>query len=219
MKGNSAMGAVHKDRRRQLILLLIPSVILIAIFIIIPLFFVFGLSFFRFSLLEPWKNGFTGLQNYINLVMDDRFWNSLKVAGILGVSKVALQIFFGLALSLLLHSKIPGSKSTRTLFILPMTIPPIVGSVMWKLLFNPTVPGINYVLSWFGISGPIWFETPLLALSPIIIANVWQFMPFVMLMLLAALESLPTDPFESAAIDGANNFQIFFPYHRFLYYR
>lgn len=175
-----------------------------------PLALVFGLSFFKYSLLEPLKNGFSGLSNYFKLIADERFWNSLKVAAILGVSTVGLQVFLGFVIALLLNSKIPGAKSTRALFILPMTIPPIVGSVMWKLLFNPNVPGINYVLSWFGITGPIWFGTPLLAITPIVIANVWQFMPFVILILLAALEALPTEPFESASIDGANSWQIFF---------
>jgi len=197
-------------KKRHLVALLIPSIVLIAVFIIIPILLMFVLSFYRFSLIEPIKNNFIGLENYSRLILDERFWNSLKVASILGFSTVAFQLIFGITIAILLNSDTPGAKSTRALFILPMTIPPIVGSVMWKLLFDPNIPGINYMLSLLGIKGPIWFQTPLLALTPIIIVNVWEFTPFVILILLAALEALPKEPFESARIDGANSWQEFF---------
>jgi multiple sugar transport system permease protein len=119
-------------------------------------------------------------------------------------------MLIGLMLAVLLHSKAAGMKWSRGIFLVPMSIPPIAVAIVWRLLFTPVVPGVNYILSLIGIRGPAWFDNPVTAMSSIIIAYTWKWIPFVMIIVLAALESLPEDPFESAVIDGANGWQIFF---------
>jgi multiple sugar transport system permease protein len=204
------MGRTLKQRADlELYKLLIPIAVTVALLILIPVFSVVGLAFTNFSFVTPGENRFIGLANFVKMIGDGRFWNSLRVAAVFGVSTVTLQIVIGLSIALLLVSGYKFSRAARTLFLMPMTTPPIVASLMWKLFFTPTNPGMNYVLSQFGIKGPNWFDTAVGGMSAIIIANVWQWTPFCMLLLLAALESLPSDPFESAIVDGASAWQRF----------
>lgn len=189
--------------------LLIPILVAVLVLIIVPLTSVIGLAFTNFSFVTMKENRFIGLANFVKMVTDYRFWNSLKVAGIFGVTTVSLQIILGLGIALILVTKYRISKISRTLFLLPLTTPPIVASLMWKLFFTPTNPGMNYVLGVFGIKGPNWFDKPFSAMSAIVIANVWQWTPFCMLLFIAALESMPEDPFESAIVDGASLWQRF----------
>ncbi|MCK4515530.1 MAG: sugar ABC transporter permease, partial [Spirochaetaceae bacterium] len=181
----------------------------VALLIIIPLVFVLGLSVTNFSFVTRQNNRFVGLANFVRMATDARFWNSLRVAGVYGVWSVSIQVVLGLGISLLLVSKYRFAKASRTLLLLPLTTPPIVASLMWKLFFTPTNPGMNYVLGLFGIDGPNWFDAPFTAMSAIVIANVWQWTPFCMLLFIAALESLPQDPYQSAIVDGASSWQRF----------
>jgi multiple sugar transport system permease protein len=203
------MALSSRIKKRSYYFLLAPTLITVIVLIIIPLLGVVGLGFNKFSLMTPDKNRFVGFDNYLRLLGDERFWSSLRVALVYGVGSVFFQVFFGLLLALLLAKKFRATIGSRTLFLIPMTVPPIAASLMWALFFTPSIPGINYLLSVFGIRGPSWFDHPVSALSAIIIANVWQWVPFCMILILATLESLPTDPFESAVIDGANGLQVF----------
>jgi multiple sugar transport system permease protein len=203
------MASYSTIRKRRHLVLLIPVLVTVIVLIIIPLFVVIWLSLNKYTLVTPWKNAFVGLENYRRLMLDERFWSSLKVALYYGVGSVALQVILGLGLALLLENRYRATMFSRTVFLLPMAIPPIVTSLMWKLIFTPSIPGLNYMLGVIGIRAPNWFDDPFTALSTIIVANVWQWIPFCMITVLATLEALPTDPFESAQIDGANALQVF----------
>ena len=167
-----------RSKRRSYLLLIIPTLVFVIILISIPLLSVFGLSFSNFSLVTPGRNRMVGLGNYAKMLGDERFWNSIRVALIYGVSSVSLQVLFGLVLALILMNRYRATIWSRTLFLLPMAIPPIVASLLWKLFFTPTIPGVNYLLSLVNIKGPNWFDSLLFALSAIIIVNVWQWTPF-----------------------------------------
>jgi multiple sugar transport system permease protein len=203
------MASYSKIKRRRHLVLLIPVVVTVIVLIIAPLIIVIGLSLNKYTLVTPWKNQFIGLGNYTRMMGDERFWSSIKIAFYYGVGSVGLQVGIGLGLAVLLANRYRATMFSRTVFLLPMAIPPIVTSLMWKLLFTPSIPGLNYMMSLFGLKGPSWFDDPFTALTAIIIANVWQWIPFCMIILLATLESMPTDPFESAEIDGANRWQTF----------
>jgi multiple sugar transport system permease protein len=167
------------------------------------------MSFTDLNIISKQPAKFMGLKNYIKMFGDDRFWNSLRVAAIYGVGSVGLQVLFGFIISLLVVQTYNLARTSRVLLLLPMTTPPIVASLMWKLFFTPGNPGMNYVLGLFGIQGPSWFDSGTTALAAIILANVWQWTPFCMLLFTAALESLPASPFESAIVDGASSWQRF----------
>ena len=196
-------------KRKSYLLLLLPALVTVTVLILIPILAVVFLSLTNFSLIAPQDSRFIGLSNYLKMLQDARFFNSVRVSLLISAGTVCLQILIGLSLAMLLHNESKTLKWTRGVFLLPMSIPPIAVAIVWKLLFTPTVAGINYLLSLIGIQGPAWFDRPATALITVIVAYTWKWIPFVMIILLAAIESLPTDPFESAVIDGANGWQIF----------
>ena len=198
-----------RNKKRTYIMLMSPTLLMILLLIIVPLLVVLYMSFTNYSLLTPFKNRFIGFSNYLKMINDERFINSVKVTITYGIATVFFQMLIGLMIALLLSKNFKYIRNSRALFLLPMSIPPIIIAIVWKFLFMPNIPGINYILSIFGINAPSWFASASTAMAAIIIANVWQCVPYVMIILLAAIESLPIYPYESAIIDGANSWQLF----------
>jgi multiple sugar transport system permease protein len=127
----------------------------------------------------------------------------------LSVFTVGFQLLLGLAAALLLNSRLRFLEAMRALFIIPMVLPPIVVAIMWKVLFTPDISVLNWVLGLLGLPQPAWLAHPQLALPAIIIADIWEWFPFTLLMLLAALQMIPAEPLEAARIDGAGAWQVF----------
>lgn len=198
---------MKSSEKRQYYLLLIPVTVAVILLLFVPLVYVLYTSLTDFSL--GVSSSFIGIQNYLELLFDDRMWNSLRVTAIFVFFAVLFQVGIGFMLALLLSKQYRIFKSFRAFFIIPMLVPPIVSAIIWKIMFIPHVPGVPYFLSLVGIPKTNWLQSPLLAMTIVVIAAVWQWTPFVMLISLAGLEGLPDEPFESAAIDGASNWQIF----------
>jgi ABC-type sugar transport system permease subunit len=116
----------------------------------------------------------------------------------------------GFFIAFLLYLDKKGTRLLRPILLIPMLIPPVVVGLCWRILFTPDLGGINYFLRLIHIRGPDWLGQPGSALVAVTIASVWEWTPFVMLVLLAGLESLPRDPVESAIIDGASWFQMLY---------
>lgn len=186
---------------------LIPTVFVLIVLIAFPLGQVVFQSFTNAKLFGKTVD-FVGLKNYIKLLHDSRFWNSVRVTLILAGGSLLLQVVLGFGLALLVHLPFTISKLGRILFIVPIVLPPVVVGIIWKMLFSPILPGVNYFLSLIGIEGPVWFDRGLSARFAVIFAHAWYCIPFVMLMFLAGLESLPQDPVTAAIVDGANRWQI-----------
>ncbi len=186
---------------------LMPTVLVLFILIVFPLSQVAFQSFTNAKLFDKTFD-FIGLKNYIKLLHDSRFWNSVNVTLILAGGSLLLQVCLGFGLALLVHLPFTISKLGRILFIVPIVLPPVVVGIIWKMLFSPILPGVNYFLSLVGIEGPVWFDRGLSARFAVIFAHAWYCIPFVMLMFLAGLESLPQDPITAAIVDGANRWQI-----------
>ena len=184
-----------------------PTIFVLLVLIAFPLAQVIFQSFTNAKLFGK-TSEFIGIQNYIKLMGDGRFWNSVNVTFILAGGSLCLQISLGLGLALLVHLPFTISKLGRTLFIVPMVLPPVVVGIIWKMLFSPLLPGVNYFLSLVGIDGPLWFDTGSSARFAVILVDVWYSVPFVMLMFLAGLESLPQEPMIAAIVDGANRWQL-----------
>jgi multiple sugar transport system permease protein len=127
----------------------------------------------------------------------------------LSVFTVAFQLLLGLAAALLLNSRLRFLEAMRALFIIPMVLPPIVVAIIWKVLFTPDISVLNWALGLLGLPQPAWLAHPRLALPAIIIADIWEWFPFTLLMLLAALQMIPAEPLEAARIDGAGAWQVF----------
>jgi len=198
-----------RQRRRVFVAFLLPAAIVLFVVTILPSIFLIATSFTPFDLTKPNSLTFAGLRNYEQLLRDDRFWNSTWVQARLSFWTVSLQMLFGLGLAVLLNSRMRALEAVRTAFIVPMVLPPVVVALTWKILFTPDVSPINWLLGLLRLPQPAWLVDPTLALWALIIADVWQWFPFVFLMLLAALQMMPEEPIEAARIDGASALQVF----------
>jgi multiple sugar transport system permease protein len=200
-----------RQRTRFFWILLSPALAVLAVVTIVPFLFLLSTSLTPLNLARPttWWDFSTPLANFVELLDDHRFLNSLGVQLRLSVFTVGFQLLLGLAAALLLNSRLRFLEPMRALFIIPMVLPPIVVAIMWKVLFTPDISVLNWVLGLLGLPQPAWLAHPRLALPAIIIADVWEWFPFTLLMLLAALQMIPAEPLEAARIDGAGAWQVF----------
>ena len=200
----------HLTQRQQDIitayLCLAPWLIGILAFVVGPMLFSFGLSFFESDLLT--RNYFVGTKNYQELLSDPLFWQSLKVTFLYAFTSVPLGAAVSLLIALLLNQKIAGLGVWRTIYYLPTVISGVAASLVWLQIFNPRAGLINNVLGTLGITGPNWLFDSNWALPAIILLSVWSVGSNVLLFL-AGLQSIPTHLYEAALIDGANAWQRF----------
>ena len=183
-----------------------PAIIIIILALLYPLgYMVYG----SFRAWDPSQNisesEFVGLKNYITLFYDPAFRESLVVTLTFAVCVVFLELVIGVGLALMLDRNIRGMSVLRTLFILPMMIAPVVVGLMWRYMYHPTVGTFNKTLKSFGLYVIDWLGQN--ALLSVIIADVWQWTPFIFILSLAALQSLPRSAIEAAKIDGATSWQ------------
>jgi multiple sugar transport system permease protein len=172
----------------------------------LPLLFSLHLSFTGWSLSQELFGGeFVGLANYQDLLDDPVFLGSLGITFGFTAAAVTAQLGLGLAIALLLNIDLPHMRVFRTALIVPMMITPIVGALCWKLLLDPSHGVFNY---WIG-ERIVWLGMPGTALAAVWLVNVWHSTPYVALILLAGLRSLPSEPREAASIDGASRLQMF----------
>ena len=189
---------------------LFPLVAMLIVFTIYPLFYNIWLSFHEYN---AFRRGleYVGGANWARLWSDARFWGSLSVTATYFVVVLAAELVLGMAIALLLDSDARGFGVLRSLLTLTLVIPPAITGMMFLLLEDPEFGVITYVLESAGLldgSAPI-LSTPSTALIGVMIADVWQWTPFMVLIFVAGLRSLPSEPFEAAMLDGASPFQIF----------
>jgi len=200
-----------RQRTRFFWILLSPALGVLAVVTVVPFLFLFSTSLTPLNLARPatWWDFSAPLANFLELLSDHRFINSLGIQVRLSVFTVGFQLLLGLGAALLLNSRLRFVEAIRSLFIIPMVLPPIVVAIMWKVLFTPDISVLNWALGVLGLPQPAWLAHPRLALPAIIIADIWEWFPFTLLMLLAALQMMPSEPLEAARIDGANSWQVF----------
>lgn len=187
---------------------LAPAVALLLGLTVYPLFYIVRLSLYRMS---PAGETFVGADNFLRLARDPLFFQSLGQTLILTVGALALEFGLGLGLALLLDSQIRGRNLWRSLLLLPMILPPVVVGVIWRLIYNPNFGVLNGALQLAGVdtSRLTWLADPSVALVAVMVVDVWEWTPFVFLILLAGLQAIPEEPYEAARIDGASAWQTF----------
>jgi len=210
MGGRKASRKGRKSMKEKTIYILwmIPFLVCLAVLTAVPAFLNFLLSLTPWSLTTPGSLRFVGLYNYHRMISDPRFLNSMIISFYYIILPVGIQMILGFLLALALRLRLRGTGVARTLLLIPMVIPPVIIGLTWKVLFTPNLGGVNYYLSLLGIQGPDWLSRPLTAQITVLTAAVWEWAPFVMLLLLAAMESIPRELFEAAKIDGASSFQV-----------
>lgn len=211
---NTTRGMSKRKREDILftILLILPAAIIMALVTVYPLFRSFWISIHKWDLTRPdLGHAFVGLTNYLYILKDPTFWQSAKITVLFVVGAVALEISLGLGIALLLNRDFVGRNLVRMLALLPWAIPSVVNGIMWKWVLNPSYGALNGILYSFGLIDKyvIWLGTPGSALVMCILADTWKETPFIMLLFLAALQTVPKDLYEAARVDGTNPFQSF----------
>lgn len=175
-----------------------------------PLLQAFYLSFTNTDLVLK-HSDFIGIENFIKVYKDPFFWSALQNTLIWTISRVILLFILGLSLALLLNEKIKGQALFRTLCLIPWAVMPVIAALTWKWMYAPHYGVISIILMKAGlITSPIsWLAEPSLALPAVIIASLWRDIPFVALMFLSGLQSIPPELIEASLIDGAGILQRF----------
>jgi multiple sugar transport system permease protein len=188
-----------------------PALLVMVAACLYPVLAAFQLSLFDWSMGTPWSSArWVGLDNFISAFSNPRVWSSLWTTLLFAAVCVSAEMVLGIALALALEHPVRGMALFRTLFILPMMIAPIAVGLAWRYLFDAQFGLINAVLALFGIAAKSWLADPGLAFAAIVIADVWQWTPFVFIMMIAALASVDSAVIEASRIDGAGWWQMTF---------
>jgi multiple sugar transport system permease protein len=206
------LGGGTTDRHRNAYLLgLLPAVVVLAAVTLAPALYLFVTSLTPASPTNPdslfdFSDPF---DNYLSAWNDPRFTESVWIQVKLSVSTVIAQVLLGLGIALLLNRRSRFLTALRTVFLIPMVLPPIVAALIWKILYTPDVSPLHRASASLGMPVASLITNPDTALWAIAVADTWQWFPFTMLIILAALQMVPNEPVEAAQVDGANRLQVF----------
>jgi multiple sugar transport system permease protein len=183
-----------------------PTLILLIVWNVFPLFYSLFLSFTDYSAIANKPPVWVGLGNFRAILSDTRLWQSFATTGRYALLSVGFQTILGFGLALLLRERFRGSGVVTTLLLIPMMLSPVVVGLFWKLIFNPSYGIFNYLIGFRNpATAPEWLGEPRLALWAIVIVDVWMWTPFVMLLCLSGLSAIPEYLYEAAAIDRASS--------------
>jgi multiple sugar transport system permease protein len=198
------MGSVQSRRW-----FLVPGVIFLLAIDMVPLVYSLWVSFYQWWLVRPRDIQFHGLGNYLSLAADPAFRRSVLVTCIFTFGAVLAEFLAGLALALLFAQPFRFLRPLRAVIMMPLFVVPVVGATMWRLILHPEMGVLNYYLGLFGLGNPQWLADPTMAMFALILVDAWRTIPFMFLVILAGLETLPTELYEAARVDGASWLQGF----------
>ena len=186
-----------------------PALLVMLGGLLYPVFMALYLSFYDWQIgLDLEDAPFVGMTNFARLFTDPQVWEVLWVTIRFGFWTITIEMTLGVALALLLEKPIRGASVFRTIFILPLMVSPVVVGLIWRYLFDARVGWINYYLgTWFGIEPQIWLGDAQLAFFAIVFTDIWQWTPFIFIIVIAGLQALPSEVVEASTIDGANWWQ------------
>ncbi|MEW6365076.1 MAG: sugar ABC transporter permease [Acidobacteriota bacterium] len=198
------------SERRTALAFLLPGALAVTVLVFVPLVWVVWLSFRR-AMPVFGVDRFAGLENFVHLFSDSRFWAAAGNTLYFAVVAVSIEVILGLAIALLIHQRFRGRGLVRAAVLIPWVIPTVVTARMWEWIYNPEFGLMNYLLRTVSlISGPVsWLGDPFWAIHAAILADVWKTTPFAALLLLAGLASIPPDLADAARVDGAGLWQVF----------
>jgi multiple sugar transport system permease protein len=185
-------------------ILLAPTLIIMNVVGVYPLLHSLYVSFTGLRPTNPTRHqGWVGLENYVRALSDDQFWHSIAMTGLFTASSVILSLILAVLMAVLFNRRLPGFVVMRSLILIPMLITPIAVGLTWRIMMMPELGVLNYLLSLIGIDPLLWASSRQTAMISLVLVDVWQWTPFMFIIIFAGLKSLPKSPFESAAIDGA----------------
>jgi multiple sugar transport system permease protein len=195
-------------------LLLAPTLVVLALLGLFPFIYAIRIAVMNISISKPYiPQLFVGLMQYKELVRDPNFLNALKVTIIYTFEAVFIQFWAGLGIALLFRRRIILKGAFRVCILVPMVITPVVVGLMWRFLLYPHAGIVTYyaqqLANLLGVASPQFLANPKLALQTLIWIDIWEWTPFMFLILHAGLSSLPAEPFEAAMMDGASKWHVF----------
>jgi multiple sugar transport system permease protein len=194
--------------RRQALVFPAPAVIALFLIVIIPIVYNLYLTFNKWTI-GLGQPRFIGLDNFSELFGDERVWNGMKVMVYFSGVSLSLELALGLLIALYFNRAFRGSEVVQAIYIIPFAATPVAIALIWRIMLNPEIGVINYLLTSIGLPGSLWVSSERMVIPALVMVDVWKWTPMITLIVLAGLKSLPQDPYEAARIDGASMFQIF----------
>ena len=203
----------HKvSRKKEYIWLLLPSIIVLFFLSIFPLIYAFSISFRDYSFATGRVDHvFYGIKNWIYILKNPDFYNSLFVTFKFSIISVTIEMILGMVLALLFNQKNYKLKPLNILIVLPMAISPVIVGLVFRWFYSGEIGIIGYIIQSIGLTPPSWYQNATNAMFAVVIADVWEWTPFVFLICLAGLQLIQNEFYEAAEVDGASN------WHKFRY--
>ena len=193
--------------RGQLASLSAPAVVFTALLIAFPFGYTIWMSLHEFSF--GGTSTMTSGQNYLLMLDDAEFWNGLRITVVLYLLSLVMQLVLGTYVAILLHTSKRLSGIVRTLMISPFVLPPVVVGMMWLVVLDPSIGAANFLLTSVGLPRSDWLASPQWVIPTVALIDTWQWTPYVALIVLGGLQSLPSNVYEAAQIDGASRARTF----------
>ncbi|MBD0385344.1 MAG: sugar ABC transporter permease [Nostoc sp. C3-bin3] len=205
------MHTLRSREQRTAWILLTPALLLLLFVFAYPILRAFWLSVFTRNLGTELQPVFSGLENYVRMAGDGRFWQSFSATAVFTTASVLSELLLGLLIALVLNQAFFGRGIVRTIAILPWALPTALIGLAWAWIFNDQFGVVNDILRRLGLitTGINWLGDPTLAMGAAIFADVWKTTPFISILLLAGLQSISADLYEAYSVDGANPWQSF----------
>lgn len=198
-----------KDRQYARLFLL-PAVVCLALLSIFPLIYTFSISLLGWNLIQPGSQQlFVGLHNYIDVLTSTSFWHSTLITLEYTAASVILAMFVGIAIAFLFYQNLHGTWIIRTIVMSSMVISPVIIGTLWRLMYNPELGLITFLFDCVGIHGTSFLSNNRTVLAALIVVDVWEWAPLIMVIVLASLQGMPTEMFEAGLIDGCSAWQLF----------
>ena len=189
---------------------LLPALVYLMLMAIFPLIWTLALSLMKWHANIMPKPKWVGLNNYkYFLFQEPRFWHDLGFTAMYVGISVSSELALGLFFASILSHKFKGRNFFRVIYLIPMASPPIAVAFLWRMMLHPDIGVINSILKFIGLHGVKWTTSATIAPFTIIMVDVWEWTPFMLLSLLAAFQSLPVELYQAAAVDGANSWHMF----------
>ena len=203
---------IRLSDRQVGILFMLPFIITAGLFMVWPVVEAVRMAFLAYNPLRPDMVRFVGFANFERIFADPLFYESFRQALVWTGWSIVLQTVLGVGLALLLHVPLPGIAAFRGLLLFPYIVPTIVVALNWRWIFNSEIGVVNYALLSAGLidQNIAWLSTPTMAMASAIALNVWKYTPFVVICVLARLQTIPTELYDAAKVDGAGWFRRLF---------
>jgi len=195
--------------RNLKILFPLPAVTFVVVMMLFPVLYTLFLSFTNWNLTSGMPLNFVWFRSYLRVLKEPRFLSAIGRTFSFTAIALSAESLLGLALALLLNREFKGKPLMKLILLLPLVATPVAIGIVWNLFFDPTIGLANFVLTQLGLPKSSWVSSSAAVIPSLALVDIWQWTPMITLIVLAGLAALSQEPYESARVDGASNFQIF----------